>query len=65
RNREVLPSIRGTVPDLINPPSGCRFHPRCDQAMEICSEKEPNTVEIGKNHLVKCHLNSSKSEEDA
>ena len=39
--RKKLESIEGVVPDLINPPSGCRFHPRCKHAMPICGSKEP------------------------
>ncbi|MDH5771337.1 MAG: ABC transporter ATP-binding protein [Candidatus Bathyarchaeota archaeon] len=53
---EKLRIIRGTVPRLINPPSGCRFHPRCDHAMKICSEQEPPLIEVGKGHQVACFL---------
>ncbi|MGQ9787918.1 MAG: ABC transporter ATP-binding protein [Candidatus Hadarchaeaceae archaeon] len=49
-------SIKGTVPNLVNPPSGCRFHPRCPRAMEICSKETPKSVEARKNHFVACHL---------
>ena len=49
-------SIVGTVPNLINPPSGCRFHPRCSKATEICSEVKPERVEVKKEHFVECHL---------
>jgi peptide/nickel transport system ATP-binding protein len=41
KRKEALKSIPGSVPNLINPPSGCRFHPRCPYAKEICKEKEP------------------------
>lgn len=51
-----LQPIRGTVPNLIHPPSGCRFHPRCPQAMEICSRVKPKTVEQAPEHFVACHL---------
>ena len=57
---ERLHIIRGTVPRLINPPSGCRFHPRCDRVMKICSEKEPPLIEVGQGHEVACFLYSSK-----
>lgn len=50
-----LEEIPGTVPKLINPPSGCRFHPRCHEAMEKCKEKTPELIEINKNHFVACH----------
>jgi peptide/nickel transport system ATP-binding protein len=49
-------SIPGTIPNLINPPSGCRFHPRCPHAMEICSKETPKVKEIERDHLVACHL---------
>lgn len=51
-----LYSIPGTPPDLLNPPRGCRFHPRCKYAMEICTKNEPTLIEIAKNHAVACHL---------
>ncbi|MFZ0699164.1 MAG: ABC transporter ATP-binding protein [Thermoplasmata archaeon] len=51
-----LASIPGSVPNLIHPPEGCRFHPRCPYAMPICKEKRPpNTVE-GPGHTVACFL---------
>lgn len=49
-------SIRGFVPNLIDPPSGCRFHPRCSYAMEICSKIKPKTIEVSKDHFITCHL---------
>jgi len=49
-------SIGGVVPDAINPPPGCRFHPRCDSAMEICQEQIPPVREMAPGHLVACHL---------
>lgn len=49
-------SIVGTVPNLISPPSGCRFHPRCSKAMETCSKVKPEIVEVKKEHFVECHL---------
>jgi len=51
-----LSSIPGDPPDLLAPPPGCRFHPRCSFAMEICRLKEPSSVGIGENHIVACHL---------
>lgn len=53
---EKLESIPGTVPNLINPPGGCRFHPRCPFATEVCKIKEPPLVEIKKGHYVACWL---------
>jgi len=47
--------LRGEVPSPVNPPSGCRFHPRCPYAMDICKHKEPEIIEIENNHFVACH----------
>ena len=55
-----LKSIDGHVPNLVTPPSGCRFHPRCAHAMGICREAFPEMTEIGKNHLVACYWAVSK-----
>lgn len=49
-------SIRGFVPNLIDPPSGCRFHPRCSYTMEICSKIKPEPIEVSKDHFIACHL---------
>ncbi len=58
--KERLPQIRGSVPNLITPPPGCRFHPRCDYATAICKEEKPLLVELKSGHWVACHnpLNS-------
>jgi oligopeptide/dipeptide ABC transporter ATP-binding protein len=48
--------LKGEVPSLISPPSGCRFHPRCPQAMPKCSEAEPELKEFHKDHFVACYL---------
>jgi len=55
-SKEKLKSIKGTVPNLINPPSGCRFHPRCVNQMKICRQIKPELTRVGNNHLVACHL---------
>ena len=54
--RKEVPPLTGEVPSPVNPPSGCRFHPRCKFAMDICRVKEPSLVEAEKDHLVACHL---------
>jgi peptide/nickel transport system ATP-binding protein len=46
----------GTVPSLINPPSGCRFHPRCPYAMPICSTQAPPDFPVGADHTAACWL---------
>lgn len=53
---ERLESIPGTVPNLIYPPPGCRFHPRCPYMMEVCKNKEPPMVELGEGRKVACWL---------
>lgn len=48
--------IPGVPPDLINPPPGCRFHPRCKYRFELCDKEEPPMIEIDKGHYVSCWL---------
>ncbi len=55
REDKEITSIPGTPPNLLNPPVGCRFRPRCDQAMEIC-EEEPPMFSLDGEHRVKCWL---------
>ncbi len=53
RERVIL---KGDVPSPLNPPSGCRFHPRCPVAVDICSKEEPPLIDLGGGHLCACHL---------
>jgi oligopeptide/dipeptide ABC transporter ATP-binding protein len=52
--RKRLEAIPGMIPPLIDPPTGCRFHPRCKYAKEICRKKRPPLVEIAPSHFVSC-----------
>ncbi len=54
--RTKLSYIPGQPPDLRSPPPGCRFHPRCPHATELCRRQEPPTVEVAPGHLVSCWL---------
>lgn len=53
RQKKYIP-LTGEVPSLINPPPGCRFHPRCTQARPDCSKGEPVLREVKKDHFVAC-----------
>ena len=57
RGPEVdLQWIPGSVPDMINLPSGCRFHTRCPFAEELCEKESPEMLKVSESHLVSCHL---------
>ena len=49
-------TITGEVPNALNPPSGCRFHPRCPYAMPHCAREAPRRKEVAPKHTVACHL---------
>lgn len=51
---DTLSFIPGTPPDLINPPTGCRFHPRCHKVMDKCKLEEPPLLEMEPGHMVAC-----------
>ena len=53
--------LKGDVPSPLNPPSGCRFHPRCPVAIDICSKVEPPLIDLGGGHLAACHLRQPMS----
>lgn len=54
--KQEMVSIPGFPPDLLNPPSGCRFHPRCKIAKDVCKKDVPELLEISKDHFAACHL---------
>ena len=55
KEKEELRSIEGNVPNLVTPPPGCRFHPRCPHAMDACRREFPAMKEMTKDHLVACY----------
>jgi oligopeptide/dipeptide ABC transporter ATP-binding protein len=60
RHESRLETIPGNVPNLIFPPSGCRFHPRCSKAMDICRKEKPGIYKLEEGHLVSCFLFADK-----
>jgi len=56
KKKEILEVIPGMVPNLIYPPSGCRFHPRCKYCFEPCDSKVPKRIETEPEYFVACHL---------
>ncbi|TEU04352.1 ATP-binding cassette domain-containing protein [Candidatus Bathyarchaeota archaeon] len=55
RKRKII-ELKGEIPSAINIPPGCRFHPRCPKAFDKCPIEEPVLVNVGRHHLVACHL---------
>lgn len=53
--------LKGDVPSPLNPPTGCRFHPRCPVAIDVCSQVEPPLIDVGGGHLAACHLRTPNS----
>jgi peptide/nickel transport system ATP-binding protein len=54
--KQQMISIPGSPPDLLQPPPGCRFHPRCKYAMDICRKETPKLKEVAGDHYVACHM---------
>lgn len=55
-------SLKGTPPNLANPPSGCRFHPRCPRAIDICRTEVPAMLNYGGGHRAACHLAAEEAQ---
>ena len=66
-NVERLTQIQGQPPSLLNPPRGCRFHPRCPYVMEICKETEPELLPVSHDpaHFQRCHLDEETKDREA
>jgi len=60
RSKEKISWIPGVPPDLVRPPPGCRFYPRCPYAMDKCRKIEPTLIEVEPQHFVACHLMGEK-----
>ena len=52
----VAEGIPGRIPNYLNPPTGCRFHPRCPHVMDICRQEKPPVCTVGEEHYVACYL---------
>jgi oligopeptide/dipeptide ABC transporter ATP-binding protein len=55
-----MPPLKGEIGSAINPPTGCRFHPRCSYAIERCTREKPNWFQINEKHVARCHLLNGK-----
>jgi len=56
RSVERFSTIEGQVPNLVSPPSGCRFHPRCPYAMDVCRAEAPPVLDLGQGRWARCWL---------
>jgi peptide/nickel transport system ATP-binding protein len=63
-DRRTLGTIPGSPPDLRDPPSGCRFHPRCPLVMDVCRTERPPEATVGDGVRVACHLYATGTAED-
>ncbi|RPJ00115.1 MAG: ABC transporter ATP-binding protein, partial [Deltaproteobacteria bacterium] len=55
KRKGIAETIKGVIPDLAEPPPGCRFHPRCLQTTDLCRVEKPAMIEVKKDHWVSCH----------
>ena len=65
RGRGKSRGIPGTPPSLVSPPSGCRFHPRCPEAMEICATRSPGWTRFAGKQVATCHLYGEEGRSNA
>ena len=56
KKKTQMHAIKGEIPSNVNTPSGCKFHPRCPYAKDICKTKEPERKEVRPGHFVLCHF---------
>jgi len=63
-SKKQLSFVPGMIPDLVDPPVGCRFHPRCEHAMEGCRQSVPSNFKINEGHDVSCFLYEKCHEEE-
>jgi oligopeptide transport system ATP-binding protein len=56
--QKFLTPIKGSVCNMLNPPAGCKFHPRCEHAIDICTQQTPPLRELAPGHFVACHLHT-------
>ncbi len=59
-DRRELVSISGVPPNLLSPPTGCRFNPRCPYSMDVCTKEKPDYLELEDGHTAACHLISKE-----
>ncbi|UCG04640.1 MAG: ABC transporter ATP-binding protein [Candidatus Heimdallarchaeota archaeon] len=64
-HNQTLASIPGQPPNLLKPPLGCRFHPRCEYTQEICRTDDPPIEELKSGHRVACHLASGRIQSES
>ena len=60
QRKTIKPALTGDIPNAIERPSGCHFHPRCPMAMPLCAEREPRLLTLADNRSVACHLHDKE-----
>jgi oligopeptide transport system ATP-binding protein len=63
--KEVLKPIEGSPVDLMHPPAGCPFAPRCEKCMKVCLTEKPPYFKIGENHYSACWLHYDKASDES